>query len=127
MAKLWVRFKPYNPTQVSTDGCDDVDDFIKATKKELQMPNPPQELFLTTTDGGPSLKPGDPLPAQNTDDTPLFISVAALLTTTSSPLSSESSLTGKQPHPMRKKRWEQLNEILEKNAKMSKTSGSTAY
>ena len=28
---------------------------------------------------------------------------------------------------MRKKRWEQLNEILEKNAKKSKTSGSTAY
>ena len=76
MTKLWARLMPYNPVKVSADGCRDVDDFIEAVKNKLQVPNPPQELFLSMTDGGPSLKPGDPLPAQNTDDTPLFVSVA---------------------------------------------------
>ena len=39
----------------------------------------------------------------------------------------ESSLTGKPPHPKRKARWIQLNEILEENTKKSKTSDSTVY
>jgi len=41
--------------------------------------------------------------------------------------SLESSLTGKSPHPKRKARWIQLNEILEENTKKLKTSDSTAY
>jgi hypothetical protein len=40
---------------------------------------------------------------------------------------SESSLTGKEPNPKRKQRWIELNEILEGNAKKSKTNDSTAY
>ena len=41
--------------------------------------------------------------------------------------SLESSLTRKPPHPKRKARWIQLNEILEENTKKLKTSDSTAY
>ena len=41
--------------------------------------------------------------------------------------SSESSLFGKEPNPKRKQRWIELNEILEGNAKKSKTNDSTAY
>jgi hypothetical protein len=45
----------------------------------------------------------------------------------SSRSTSESSLTGKEPNPKRKQRWIELNEILEGNAKKSKTNDSTAY
>ena len=45
----------------------------------------------------------------------------------SSRSTSESSLVGKEPNPKRKQRWIQLNEILEANAKKSKTNDSTAY
>ena len=79
---------PYNPVKVSADGCRDVDDFIKAIKKELQVPNPPQELFLSMTDGGPSLNPDDPIPGQNTAKTPLFVSVATAAAITRGPDSS---------------------------------------
>jgi len=41
--------------------------------------------------------------------------------------SLESSLTGKPPHPKRKARGIQLNEILEENTKRPKISDSTAY
>jgi hypothetical protein len=40
---------------------------------------------------------------------------------------SESSLVGKEPNPKRKQRWIELNEILEGNAKKSKTNDSTTY
>ena len=77
MTKLWAKYKDNNSTQVSTEECHNVDDFLKACKKELQIPNPPQELSLSTTDGGTPLKPGVSLThiPQNTDDNPLFISV----------------------------------------------------
>jgi hypothetical protein len=45
----------------------------------------------------------------------------------SSRSTSESSLTGKEPNPKRKQRWIELNDILEGNAKKSKTNDSTAY
>jgi hypothetical protein len=41
--------------------------------------------------------------------------------------SSGSSVPIKEPHPERKQRWIELNKILEKNAKKSKTNDSTAY
>ena len=80
MSKLWVKFKTNNATQVSTQECFNVDDFIKAVKKELQIPNPPQELSLSTAAEGPLLQPDDPIPAQNTAQTPLFISIADVST-----------------------------------------------
>ena len=77
MTKLWAKYKDNNSTQVSTEECHNVDDFLKACKKELQIPNPPQELSLSTTDGGTPLKPGVSLNqiSQNTDENPLFIGI----------------------------------------------------
>ncbi len=80
MTKLWVKFKTYNATQVSTEECLNVDDFLEACKKKLLFMYgqfPPGELSLSTTDGGTPLQPDDAIPAQNTAKTPLFISVAA--------------------------------------------------
>ncbi|KAI9342674.1 hypothetical protein BDR26DRAFT_859356, partial [Obelidium mucronatum] len=47
-------------------------------------------------------------------------------TASSSSSSSESSLSIKQPHLSRKRRWEELNKILSQNKKM-KASGSVGY
>jgi hypothetical protein len=61
MSKLWVKFKTYNAVKVSTDGRQDVDDFLKQCKKELLFlygQFPPGELTLSTTDGGLALRPG---------------------------------------------------------------------
>ncbi|KAJ8324722.1 hypothetical protein O5D80_006961 [Batrachochytrium dendrobatidis] len=126
MTKLWVKFKPNNATRVSTEDCEIVDDLLKACKKEvlfLYGQFPPGELSLSTTDGGTPLQPDDPIPAQNTAKTPLFITVAD--SSLGSRSLSKSSL--KAPHPKRKERWEQLNEILEKNKRKSKATDSTAY
>ena len=78
MSKLWIKFKTYSATQVSTPDCQNVDDFLKACKKELLFlygQFPPGELSLSTTEGGSPLEPDDPIPAPNTAKTPLFISV----------------------------------------------------
>ncbi|KAJ8331068.1 hypothetical protein O5D80_001078 [Batrachochytrium dendrobatidis] len=126
MTKLWVKFKPNNATRVSTEDCEIVDDLLKACKKELLSlygQFPPGQLSLSTTDGGTPLQPDDPIPAQNTAKTPLFITVAD--SSLGSRSLSKSSL--KAPHPKRKERWEQLNEILEKNKRKSKATDSTAY
>jgi hypothetical protein len=133
MTKLWVKFKPNNATRVSTEECQDVDDFLKACKKELSPHFDSvaiDQLFLSLTDGGEALQPDDPLPAQNTAKTPLFITITATSgqvegLKTGSRSSSESSL--KAPHPKRKERWKKLNEILEKNKKKFKTADSTGY
>ncbi|OAJ42326.1 hypothetical protein BDEG_25791 [Batrachochytrium dendrobatidis JEL423] len=126
MTKLWVKFKPNNATRVSTEDCENVDDLLKACKKELSPHFDSyaiDQLSLSTTDGGTPLQPDDPIPAQNTAKTPLFITVAD--SSLGSRSLSKSSL--KAPHPKRKERWEQLNEILEKNKRKSKATDSTAY
>ncbi|KAK6094105.1 hypothetical protein MT418_005920 [Batrachochytrium dendrobatidis] len=81
MTKLWVKFKPNNATRVSTEDCEIVDDLLKACKKELSPhfdSYAPAQLCLSTTDGGTPLQPDDPIPAQNTAKTPLFITVAVV-------------------------------------------------
>jgi S1-C subfamily serine protease len=78
MTKLWVRYKNNNPTQVSTEECHNVDDFLKACKKELSPlldSYAPAQLSLSTTDGGTPLQPDDDIPAQNTAKNPLFIGI----------------------------------------------------
>ena len=77
--KNWVKYKNNNSVKVSTEDCQDVDDFIKACKKELSPlldSYAPAQLCLSTTADGPPLQPDDPIPAQNTAKNPLFISVA---------------------------------------------------
>lgn len=57
-SKLWVKFGGNNATQVSTEGCQNVDDFLEACKKKLSPlldSYAPAQLSLSTTDGGPSL------------------------------------------------------------------------
>jgi hypothetical protein len=135
MTKRWVKFNTNNATQVSTEECQNVDDFLKACKKELSSKlggYDVDQISLSTTVGGIPLQPDDPIPAQNTAKTPLFISIADGSTqcivgslTTGSRSSSESSL--KAPHPKRKERWEKINEILEKNKKRLKSNDSTGY
>lgn len=79
--KLWVLLKSNDsavvnhPTQVPTKDYENVDDFIKAIKKELQLPQPPQEITLHLTEDSPALEPDDALPAQNTKQTTLVVTV----------------------------------------------------
>ena len=76
MAKLWVKCKNNNAVKVSTEDCQDVDDFLKACKKELSSKlgsYDVDQLCLSTTDGGTPLQPDDDIPAQNTAKNPLFI------------------------------------------------------
>lgn len=39
MSNLWVKFEGNNAVKVSTEGCLDVDDFIKTGKKEVTIPD----------------------------------------------------------------------------------------
>jgi hypothetical protein len=79
MSKIWVKFGKNNATRVSTENCDIVDDFLEACKKKLPHllgSYDSAQLSLSNTDGGTPLKPDDSIPAQNTANTPLLISVA---------------------------------------------------
>ena len=87
MTKLWIKFKTNNAVKVSTEECQDVDDFLKASKKELLFlygQFPPGELSLSTTVDGLALRsgllltaiPSQPGYVENDDEHPLFISVA---------------------------------------------------
>ena len=79
--KLWVLLKSHDsavvskPTQVPTKDCDNVDDFIEAIKKKLQLSQPPQDITLHLTKDGPALEPDDALPDQNTKQTALVVTV----------------------------------------------------
>jgi hypothetical protein len=94
MAKRWVKFQTFPPTQVSTENCENVDDFIKACKKELPRKlgsYDADQLSLSTSAGAGPLQPDDDLPAQNTAQTPLFISISGESLSTA-PDQSESNL-----------------------------------
>jgi hypothetical protein len=76
MTKLWVKWNSNRATQVPTEGCENVDAFLKVVKNELSNKlgsYDSDQLFLSLADGGDALDSGDPLPAQNTSKTPLFI------------------------------------------------------
>jgi hypothetical protein len=58
----------------------------------------------------------------------LVVVVPMSVSSDSQSLSEESSITGeKRPHPKRKKRWIEINKILQENSIKSKTNDSTAY
>ena len=82
--KLWILLKTNDstvvnrPVKVSTEGCDDVCDFIDAIKKKLpkQLEDyDPSFITLHLTQDSPALEPDDPLPAQNTKPTALIVTV----------------------------------------------------
>ena len=115
--KLWVLLKSNDsavvnhPTQVPTKDCENVDDFIKAIKKELSNELghiDPHRITLHLTKDSPALEPDDALPAQNTKKTALV--VKAQLPIAGSPTSSHSSRSSRGgPHPKRLKLWDELN------------------
>ncbi len=81
MNKIWVKFNQFHATQVSSVGCENVDDFLKAVKRELSSklgPYDTDQLTLSLTVGGPALEPDDNLPIQNTARTPLIVSVVEI-------------------------------------------------
>ena len=78
MSTLWVKFQNFSTAKISTEGCQDVYDFLEACKNKL--PNllgsyDSAQLSLSTAGDDTPLPPDDPLPAQNTAKTPLFISI----------------------------------------------------
>lgn len=82
--KLWVLLKSNDsavvnhPTQVPTKDCDNVDDFIDAVKKKLSPKLDAitvDNITLHLTEDSPALEPDDPLPAQNTKQTALVVTV----------------------------------------------------
>ena len=78
MSKIWVKFGKNNSTQVCTEGCINVDDFIEQCKKKLSSKlggYDVDQLSLSSTDGGTPLEPDSAIPAQNTAKSPLFISL----------------------------------------------------
>ena len=78
----WVKYKNNNSTQVSTEECQNVDDFLKACKKDLS-PHfdsvATDQLSLSATDGGTPLQPNDCIPAQNTAKNPFLLLLLILL------------------------------------------------
>ena len=67
-----------NSTQVPTEECQNVDEFLEACKKKLPHllgSYDSAQLSLSTTDGGTPLQPDDDIPAQNTAKNPLFIGI----------------------------------------------------
>ncbi len=95
--KLWVKFKNNNSTLLSSEGCENVYDFIEACKKKLQIKYQPQELFLSLTVDGPSIGPNLKMSQLSTldgytvndDKHPLFI---VILTQFEVEISSKSNL-----------------------------------
>ncbi len=82
MSSLWVKFKTNNAVKVSTEGCQDVDDFLKACKKELSSKlgsYDVDQLFLQTTAGGSPLQPDDSIThiTGNNAKNPLFITISS--------------------------------------------------
>ena len=83
MSSLWVKFKTNNAVKVSTEGCQDVDDFLKSCKKELSSKlgsYDVDQLFLQTTAGGSPLQPDDSITqiTGNNAKNPLFILSSAI-------------------------------------------------
>ena len=86
MTILWVKFQYYNATEVPSEGCLNVNQFLEACQKKLSPlldTYAAAQLSLSTTRGGSFLRPGLSLldiPLQsgysaNNDENPLFLFV----------------------------------------------------
>jgi len=79
--QLWVVLRSNTPaqfrrpTQVQTKNCKNVDNFIDAIKKKLQLPHPPQDITVHLIEDGPAMEPDEALPTQNTKQTALVVAV----------------------------------------------------
>jgi hypothetical protein len=62
MSKLWIKFKTNNAVKVSTEECQDVDDFLEACKKKLSSKlgsYDVDQLTLLQPDGTTQIDPGE--------------------------------------------------------------------
>ncbi|KAI8891671.1 hypothetical protein BC833DRAFT_454794, partial [Globomyces pollinis-pini] len=139
-----LPYKGTSADKVAVSSPADVADFRKAVKAEYNEPNylrdiPSSALLVyknkysfdkrnTAVEEGKE----DPLKSSRslnglgkTEEDALIVAVPSSRNSDQS--SSESSLARKEPNPKRKQRWIALNEVLEGNAKKSKTIDSTGY
>ena len=75
-----MKYGDTNVVEVSTDGCKNVDDFVEAVKKELEIRSPPQEISISVEVGGVAMRRGmliNEIPDidKNHDENPLFVIV----------------------------------------------------
>jgi hypothetical protein len=115
MTELWVQLKQLNPARVSTQGCSNVNHFLKVCKKKLApILDSISIAQLSLSSHNRTFRPSDPIPEMNTAKTAYHITILDSLRILSS--SSSSIVTSaKSVHPSRKRRWEKLNEVLESN------------
>jgi hypothetical protein len=76
MFKLWVQFKERNPVLVSTEGCDNVAEFLEACKRKLSPlfdSIPIDQLLLSSSVG--TFRNYGAIPVQNTGSTAYRISI----------------------------------------------------
>ena len=109
MLKLWVKLGGNQPTLISTNDCEIVDDFIKAVKKEFptQLGLVPIDcISISTIKRGNSLKRDDILPASNTAETLLYIE-----TIVGNP---DNGFIASKSHSKREKRLEKMKAVLTK-------------
>ena len=138
--ELWVLLKSHDsaavnkPVKVSTDGCQDVDDFIEAVKKKLSPRLDlvdPDNITLHLTEDSTALRPDLSLNSVvsqpdsiNNYESPLLVTVSPPAPTLVSIASRTSS---DKPHPKRLKRWNELNKVLLDKKKAGFLNSSTPY
>jgi hypothetical protein len=137
--KLWAQLKSDDPdavnrpVKVSVEGCEDINDFTNAIKKE--MPNKlghvdSDNITLHLTEAGPALRGDRSLLSMfsepgftNAYDSPLVVKALA-----GSPTSSHVSISSSdEPHPKRLKRWNEINKALLDAKKAGFSNQSTSY
>jgi hypothetical protein len=75
MSQRWIKFNGFPPTQVSTENCSNIDDFLVACKERLSplLDNfSIIQLSLSTSDH--TLKRSATIPEQNSEETPFILS-----------------------------------------------------
>ncbi len=140
---VWVKYGDSRAVKVDASGCEDVHGLkekVKETmpRKLLHFDLDDFSLWTSTLrDNGSlvakeELRPGLPCAElfgredfkENTDEHPLFVETPDIVLPTSR-TSFKSSLSKKEPHPSRKRRWDKLNVALKDNKEKNKTKDST--
>ena len=137
---VWVKYAELQAVEVGATACRNVGRLKELAKKEIGLEASLAAITLcisSTTDDGSvvltvltalhlGLSMAQLASQQNySPNTALHPLTVQVLSTSS--LHPSIGGPAKQPHPKRKERWEQLNEILLTNKKQSKTTETTAY
>ena len=135
--ELWVKHGNSRPVEVSCAGCKNVDYFIEGIKKKLEPKLNTlsvDDISLHLSETSDALDPGlcllelpqQPGYVNNTSKTPLYVKTLSA-SAPSSPSSSEPSLQGREPHPHRLKRWQEINKVLNKNKNKKRRSEEDSF